>query len=359
MAARTTSSRRSASSTSPANSHQETQQILLVRMVKGAVRGVTSLVGGVFRSFGSGAQNLDPELRRDGLGFLILAAAIVIAVREWFGVSGAAGEVIHAAVAGAVGILAITLPVLLVYVAFRVMRHPDRSQVNGRITIGLAAIVAAVAGLIAVFSGLPSPSEWDGLFRAGGLLGYVMANPLSALISTWGSVPLLILLAFFGVLVVTATPVAAIPRRLGNAWAWLTGGDRDDDDEGIEIDPDATVAHKPQAPGRRRKKSKKADQPATPPAVGERPGDEAFDSAVEVDPVEHVEPNAEVDATRVLPGADQTEIFDADSPVETDLEAPPTTPLPARAEQLELSPNLIYTLPSDELLLKGAPHKER
>src|SRR5690625_7331267 len=120
MAARTTSSRRSASSTSPANSHQETQQILLVRMVKGAVRGVTSLVGGVFRSFGSGAQNLDPELRRDGLGFLILAAAIVIAVREWFGVSGAAGEVIHAAVAGAVGILAITLPVLLVSVAFRV-----------------------------------------------------------------------------------------------------------------------------------------------------------------------------------------------------------------------------------------------
>ena len=62
---------------------------------------------------------------------------------------------------------------------------------------------------------------------------------------------------------------------------------------------------------------------------------------------------------QMLPGAEATEVFDADSPIEKDLAPPPTTPLPQRAEQLELSPDLIYTLPGDDLLLRGAPHKDR
>src|SRR5690625_3970823 len=158
MAARTSSPNRSATSKKAAPEPEPTQQIFVVRVVKGAAKGVTSLVGGAFRSIGSGAQNLDPAHRRDGLGFLILALAIIIAVREWFGMSGAAGEVIHAAVAGAFGVLAITLPLLLLLLAIRVMRHPDRSRVNGRVTIGVGAIFAATAGLSAVFSHLPSPA---------------------------------------------------------------------------------------------------------------------------------------------------------------------------------------------------------
>src|SRR5690625_5286318 len=97
MAARTSSPNRSATSTRAAPEPEPTQQIFVVRVVKGAAKGVTSLVGGAFRSIGSGAQNLAPAHRRDGLGFLILALAIIIAVREWFGMSGAAGEEIGSA----------------------------------------------------------------------------------------------------------------------------------------------------------------------------------------------------------------------------------------------------------------------
>lgn len=359
MAARTRSQTRSAKSISRPPSQQQTQPILLVRMAKRIIGALTSMVGGLFRSFGSGARNVEPELRRDGLGFLILAAAIIIAVREWFGVSGAAGNVIHAAVAGAVGVLGLILPVVLVYLAIRIMRHPDRGQVNGRITIGLVAIIAAVAGLIHVFSGLPKPGEWDSVFRAGGLLGYLVANPLSALLSTWGSVPLLILLAFFGLLVLTATPVAQIPTRLRQIGSWIGGQTDEDQEEGIDIDPSATVAHNPKAPGRRRKKKQK-DRTKPAPTVGQHGGDEAFDTAIDVDPAPGKDgPPPQVPTTRVMSEAAETEVFDPDSPSETSLEAPPTSPLPARAEQLELAPDLIYTLPSDGLLLQGAPHKER
>ena len=54
-------------------------------------------MGGTARSVGSGAKDLDPALRRDGLAFLLLGVAIVIALREWFGLSGIAGEVLGSA----------------------------------------------------------------------------------------------------------------------------------------------------------------------------------------------------------------------------------------------------------------------
>src|SRR5699024_11607350 len=39
------------------------------------------------------------------------------------------------------------------------------------------------------------------------------------------------------------------------------------------------------------------------------------------------------------------------------LHAPPTHSLPARAQQLVLHPGMTYTLPGDDVLLSGPPHK--
>src|SRR5699024_6056253 len=55
-----------------------------------------------------------------------------------------------------------------------------------------------------------------------------------------------------------------------------------------------------------------------------------------------------------LLGAEESEAVETDN-----LAAPPTEPLPARAEQLELAPDLIYNLPTDDMLVKGPPHKLR
>ena len=46
-------------------------------------------------------------------------------------------------------------------------------------------------------------------------------------------------------------------------------------------------------------------------------------------------------------------------PVKAVLEPPPTTPLPQRVEQLALAGDITYTLPGNDLLEPGSPHKAR
>ena len=58
------------------------------------------LAGGAVRRIGTAARDLEPEHRRDGIGFALIALAIVVAAREWWGLQGVVGDVIHAVVAG-------------------------------------------------------------------------------------------------------------------------------------------------------------------------------------------------------------------------------------------------------------------
>ncbi|WP_341360594.1 DNA translocase FtsK [Georgenia sp. M64] len=305
------------------------------------------LVGGTARSVGSGAKGLDPAHRRDGLAFLLLAVAIVVALREWFALSGIAGDVIHHVAAGVVGLLGVFLPVVLVAMAVRLMRHPERTQANARVSIGIAGVTGAATGLIHIASGLPSPSgDFAAVESAGGLLGWLLGTPLTVLLSPWGAVPLLVLLAVFGLLVLSATPVSAVPGRLRSAWGWLLGRPRDV----AEVDaPTAELVaadgtHRPPAPRRRRGKPRAEEAPEVVP--GAYQADEAFARPDERAPAE--EPR----------GADPAPA-EAGAAEPAELTAPPTQPLPSRAEQLELAPDVIYTLPADDVLIKGAPHKVR
>ncbi len=378
MATRTTSPGRSASpgrrkKDAPARSRgnaaasapDEPTSSLPVRMIKGLWMGMAHIVGGIARSIGSSAKGLDPAHRRDGLAFLLLGLAVIIAVREWFGLSGAAGDVIHAAVAGSVGVLGAAIPVALVFMAIRLMRHPERTEVNGRITVGLGALVIAVCGLIHAARGLPTPPDWPQVFSAGGLVGYAAAYPLSELLTVYVTVPLLVLLAIFGLLVVTATPVVAIPRRFAQAWRWLSGADAEytehaDGPEGT----DAAGAKRSGAGGSRKRKARGG----AAPAPGAYQGDEAFAHAHETDdgeaaqerPAPRPEPATRGKSTAGKAASGTSAPADAAASPGTEvLEPPPTRPLPPRAEQLMLSPDLTYTLPGDDMLARGAPHKTR
>ncbi|UFU04612.1 DNA translocase FtsK [Ruania suaedae] len=318
--------------------------------------GAAHVVGGTARSIGSGAKGLDPAHRRDGLAFLLLALAVIVAVREWFGLSGTAGEWVHAAAAGGVGVLAVAIPVILVFLAVRLMRHPDRPEVNGRITIGLSAIVVSVCGLVHVASGRPAPPEWFDVFGAGGLIGWVAANPVSTALTIWVAIPLLSLLGFFGLLVVTATPVAAIPRRFQQGIDWITGRDVED----VEPEDDAHSGGDEEfgssdagdaareAVGRRRKRASKA-KAGSAVEPGAFQGDEAFEQAAQVAPED---PASLAPAAAAEPEPEHADPSEGLAP-------PPTEALPARAEQLVLDPGLTYTLPGDDVLLQGPPHKTR
>src|SRR4029453_4417759 len=118
---------------------------------------------------------------------------------------------------------------VLLGLGVRLLRHPDRAQATNRVTIGLAALGVAATGLVHRARGLPGPGDGaDRVWDAGGMIGFLAASPLTHALTSWVTVPLLLLLAFFGLLAITATPVHQIPQRLRDLHDRLTGADGDD-----------------------------------------------------------------------------------------------------------------------------------
>jgi S-DNA-T family DNA segregation ATPase FtsK/SpoIIIE len=195
-----------------------------------------------------------------------------------------------------------------------------------------------------------------------------------AVVKTWGAIPLLLLLGFFGILVMAATPVHMIPTRLGELRDRLLHHPRESQ-EGA--DGGETLAKvKP----RRR-----------PGPLGEGPfdGDEAFRQAAII-----AKAKADRAAAAFRPGQKRPTAPGVLAPGATEsagasgqgaapgagnsrqavgatgsagggptnraiLEAPPTTPIPQRVEQLALAGDITYTLPDNALLELGRPHKTR
>ncbi|MDO4791273.1 MAG: DNA translocase FtsK [Buchananella hordeovulneris] len=339
--------------------------------------GFTGAFGSVVRALGKG-ETTDPALRRDGIAFILLALAIIIGLREWFSLSGMAGVALHHLAAGSVGLYSILLPVLLGWAAIHMMLRPSAKTLPNTILGGLG-IAAGVTGITHVAHG--SPTALEGWEKAGGLLGFVFGHPLQLLLSGWAAVPVLALLAIYGVLVVTATPVAQIPARLRAAFGSLTGrGAARGAESGAKAAPASEpydtplVTEESAAPKRGRSTSPAPMSPAEPePDFGW--GSEVDDVA----PLEHMPgvddaalPVVSLNSARAHAAAQgheptgvgqATQVLGAGSPDET-----ATQPLPAQLPleslpggQVELAetPGVTYTLPSDSLLTRGAPHQER
>lgn len=204
---------------------------LPARAARGAWMGAAHLVGGTARRVGQGARDLDPAHRRDGVAFFLLALAVLVAAREWWGVSGSIGDGVHWVVAGALGMLGVIVPVVLLAVAVRLMRHPEAQRANGRMAIGLAAVLVAVCGLVHLAAGATPLDDGAGLRHGGGIVGALVARPLAVAATAWVAAPVLVLLAVFGLLVLTATPVHAVPDRLRGAYERVAGGRGRHEDE--------------------------------------------------------------------------------------------------------------------------------
>jgi hypothetical protein len=315
--------------------------------------GLASATGSVARKVGASGRDLEPEHRRDGLGLLLIALAVVVAAREWWGMTGAVGTVVHAVVAGTFGKIGYAVPIVLLLFGIRMLRAPKDDPATSRAAVGTTALAFAACGLAHVAAGIPTPPEGaDGMRAAGGIIGFLASSPLEAAVSVYGTVPLLLLLGLFGLLVITATPLHQVPERLRETLDRLTGHHRDDTDE---------VA----APAPRRRRSR-----ADLEADGTLPGDEAFEQAAVVDPVtgKRLRPgqrrpaaapasaagSTRPAATTPAPAAPRAPVVE-----KVTLEAPPATPLPQRVEQLSLAGDITYTLPDNALLEPGSPHKAR
>jgi len=315
----------------------------LGRGIRGIWLGIAHLIGGIARRIGSGARDgaaaLDPAQRRDGFGLLLIGVAVLTAAVAWWGLGGPVGGFVRAVAVGGAGSLAWVLPFLLAAWAWRVLRHPDRNAPGGRIVIGWAAVLLGVLGLAHVAHGTPQPGGGADLMRAGGgWVGWIASAPLVAGVTPYVAAPLLAMVAVFGVLVLTGTPVHQVPTRLRDLESRLLRRPMEALAEPavIDITDDEAVAP-PRGRGRtRRRVGVMAPDEATPP-TDENP----FDSPL-------VEPKR-APATSF----DTVDLSAARPP------AKPAEPMPPRVEQLALSGDVTYHLPAVDLLKPGAEHKAR
>jgi DNA segregation ATPase FtsK/SpoIIIE, S-DNA-T family len=303
----------------------------LGRGVSGVWLGVAGGVGAGARRIGQGARDLEPEHRRDGGGLFLIALAVVVAASVWWQLPGSVFAGTRAVVAGSVGLVAWFVPLMLCYVAWRNMRDPEANGPAGRQIVGWAALLFGLLGIIHIANGSPKPELGDTgkLQQAGGALGFVVAKLLTDLLHTgYVVVPLLVLLTAFGVLVVTATPVYQVPARLRHARDRMLG-------RHVEAEPETedTVATK------RRRGRRDVD-------VDPDMGDPAYDTPV-------------LEGREFLKRGKAEPDPEPDTDDKAELEPPPHTPLPARVEQLSLSGDITYTLPTGDILKPGSAHKAR
>ncbi|MGW8888804.1 DNA translocase FtsK [Streptomyces sp. NPDC055749] len=383
----------------------------IYRLVRALWLGLAHGVGAMFRSIGRGAKGLDPAHRKDGLALLLLGLALIVAAGTWSNLRGPVGDLVEMLVTGAFGRLDLLVPILLGAVAVRLILYPEKPEANGRIVIGLSALVLGVLGQVHIACGAPGREDGtEAMQDAGGLIGWAASKPLIFTMGDVLAVPLLLLLTVFGLLVVTATPVNAIPQRLRllgvklgivePAYGSGAEGESDDDryDEqwrdGLpersrrsarrsEADTDHDPEHAESAAlAKRRRPRRPSVQPAmnrTMDAVDvAAAAAAALDGAVlngmppspiVADLTQGVSADRGRERTGTpVPGAREAERPRAGERVASpsggvpDLTKPAperTGPLPARAEQLQLSGDITYSLPSLDLLERGGPGKTR
>ncbi|MEU6354340.1 DNA translocase FtsK [Streptomyces sp. NPDC047072] len=374
----------------------------VVRLVRAVWLGVAHAVGAVFRGIGQGAKNLDPAHRKDGVALLLLGLGLIVAAGTWSNLRGPVGDLVEIIVTGAFGRLDLLVPILLAVIAVRFIRHPEKPEANGRIVIGLSALVIGVLGQVHIACGSPARSDGMQAIRdAGGLIGWGAATPLTYTMGDVLAVPLLVLLTVFGLLVVTATPVNAIPRRLRELGVRLGVVDAPVEEGLGEDDERYDDQWREALPARGRKRGA-APEPYDPDsaeqeALSRRSGrprrsavpqpamdrqmdavDIAAAAAADLDgAVLHGMPPSPLvaDLTQGVSVGDRVETTPTPTPVPAarpkqeklkvevaDLTKPaPEAPgdLPARAEQLQLSGDITYSLPSLDLLTRGGPGKAR
>lgn len=326
---------------------------------------MAAALGGAARKVGHEARDLDDVHRRDGLGLLFLALAVIVAAAVWFGVDGWFTAGLGTATGFLVGAFAVAVPVLLVIVAWRTLRNPEDHVTNGRLLVGGLALLLSAAGLWHLYRGLPTPSDgYDALVGGTGITGWVVTAPIAAALGPVVAAVLLVLLGVFGILVVTATPLMAVPQALGRFFGHaLRPGSGRDEGEPVVLDsysddvPDGFIIAED---GDHDIDFLAAENDANHDRDPERLG--VADAARQIVDTARFAPRdetAEIPAVVITADGSGTS-HEVDSAV---IEAP-ALPTPSNAptgpaEQLPLEKALPYTLPDKKILKTGAAPRAR
>ena len=282
-------------------------------------RGLAKYLGKSIRFVAKGAKDLDPAHQRDGFAFLLLILAIMAAAGTWFDGGNIVGRALASFFYGGFGRIGIFTPLVLGYFAFRLFHSPDKKRATGRIVVGTIALLLSTTGIGHLLN-QSSGTGTTAMHNGGGWLGYGISQPLVVLMTDVLAYPVLILLLFFGLLVTTATPVSSVVTRIKNTATWLNSKRPDRSEEEFEVTD-------------------------TPP----------FETPVVAEWNKHKDDEEELDEESF------DEEFTIEVPVATIIPptAVPAPPSTARPEQLMLSSDSIYELPSPDLLRTGPAAKAK
>ena len=290
---------------------------LLASGISSIWRFLSSSLGSAVRFIARGARDLDPEHHRDGAALILLIFSLAAFGGTWFHADNFVGRNLYSLFFGAFGQIGYLAPLLLLYFAVRLFRKPDDAKTTGRITVGTLLLLISASGLAHLLNGSLgslNPTGASAIREGGGLLGYWVAKPLVALMTSMLAYPLLITLSLFAILIITATPLSKVGIRIKVIYIWL--------------------------------KSKRPQRSHAEFEISDTP---AFDS-----PVVAWNEEEEIDE----------EAFDQEFTVEiprgqleTQLQEPPKSQ--KRPEQLLLTSDVNYELPSQDLLKVGPAAKAK
>ncbi|NJP68309.1 DNA translocase FtsK [Streptomyces spiramenti] len=375
---------------------------LPIRALRKIWMGLALPIAALLRGIGKSTKGLDPAHRKDGLALLLLGIAIVVAAGTWSNLQGPVGDLVTMLVTGALGRLDLVFPLLVFFLAVRLIRHPEKQEANGRIVIGLSFLVGGVLGLVHIATGAPGREDGaQAMQDAGGLIGWFFSRPVIFLVGEPLAAALLVLVTVFGLLVVTATPVTAIPRRLREVGVRLGVVEPAAKPYAHDPEPDPEPAPRVARPRRRPAVTRgeeppyeeyvRVEQEEEPPARerprgGRRrgggrsadPSEVAADAAALDGAVTHgVQPSplvagissrvrmrggdpASAEQVPMGGGPQASGAHHSGGVPDLTRQAPdPPAALPHRAEQLRLAGDVTYSLPPLELLVRGGPGRSR
>jgi S-DNA-T family DNA segregation ATPase FtsK/SpoIIIE len=289
-----------------------------------AWRLVAKAIGSSIRFVARGAKELDPDHHRDGAALALFLLALISITGTWAHLDNYLGRAVHAFLAGGLGKFSVVAPVALIYFAIRIFRKPDDKHATGRITVGAIILLISGTGLAHLLSGsldAMNPTGTTAIRSGGGLIGYYVAMPLAGFMSPLLAYPFLFALFIFGLLVITATPLNVVIARIKVLIVWAQSKRRE------RIEDDFEISDTP---------------PFESPVVGWNQSDE--DDLADDDPIDE---------------EDFDEEFTVEVPKTLDSQLKPATTSGARPEQLLLTGDSKYELPSQDLLKAGPAAKAK
>ena len=198
--------------------------VLCVSAISTVWRFLAKTLGSAIRFVARGARDLDPEHHRDGAALLVLLLSLAAFAGTWFKADNYVGRNLYSLFYGTFGRIGICAPLVLLYFAVRLFRKPEDNQKTGRITVGTITLIVSATGLAHLLNGslgALNPRGATAIREGGGLLGYWVANPLVALMTSLLAYPLLVAIFLFGILIVTGTPLSKVGIRIKVLTIWL------------------------------------------------------------------------------------------------------------------------------------------